>query len=89
MNTTPFATAGEDSKIDWGPASPCQSGAQTACPQPSASKAFSLPSLELKEVCEPTYTIPFATVGESLIWASEVDFHSGVVQRNWPQPDAG
>ena len=88
-NTTPFETAGEDSRIDWAPASPCHRGGHTDCPHPEAEKAFSLPSLELGDVCDPTYTMPLETVGESMIWASEVDFHSGVVHSDWPQPDAG
>src|SRR5437867_3310704 len=88
MNTVPPATAGEDWKIGK-PTEPVHSGWQVAWPQPAAEKALSFPSLLLNEVCEPTYTIPFATVGESMIWASEVDFHRGVVHRLCPHPDAG
>src|SRR5436309_346343 len=80
-NTVPFETAGDESRIDCGPANPCHSGEHSAWPQPSAANALSFPSLLLKFVCDPTYTMPFDTVGESMIWASEVDFHSGVVHR--------
>jgi len=71
------------------PARPCQSGAQTAAPQPVAEKASSLPSFDDGDVCDPTYTMPFTTVGESMIWARLVEVHSGVVQRDWPHPVAG
>src|SRR5438093_1022517 len=83
MYTTPPATAG----LDWKagpPSEPFHRGWQA-----DAGNAFSLPSFESADVCDPTYTVPRDTVGESTIWASEVDRHSGTVQSALPHPDAG
>ena len=40
------------------PARPCHKGAHTGWPQPFASNAFSLPSLDVNEVCEPDVDDP-------------------------------
>src|SRR5436190_823370 len=88
-NTNPFATAGDDIRIDCDPARPCHSGLHTACPHPAAENALSFPAAEVSLVCEPTYTTPFFTVGESMIWARDVELHSGVEHSDWPHPSAG
>src|SRR5436309_6706412 len=85
-NTRPLPRVGEDCRMDLDPASPCHRGLHTACPQPAAENAFRRPAADVSEVCDPTYTTPFLTAGESMIWASEMELHSGVVHRLCPQP---
>src|SRR6266508_3151838 len=87
--TNPFATAGEDWRIDLLPARPCHRGLHTGCPHPAAENAFSFPAADVSDVCEPTYTMPLDTVGESMICARFVEVHNGVVHSDWPHPSAG